>query len=185
MRRIAFQCSPYGASTMLGVKFILRRDGIDRRQPEVHASPTRCARERERARDVQVSDHGENRAIRIRCLAHESGSGVIVADDDDVHAEELDVHKVTCTESGKPLGNRGGRFERSRKGDDDPRVMVMYGHAYTTQTRLTRTYVRMHAYMRAHARSWWSWGRITYRTPCSTLQMGPRRIRMASRRGYR
>ena len=87
MRRIAFQCSPYGARTMLGVKFILREE---EGKNKMIVTPG--------ATHVQLSDHGENGAVRIRRLAHETGSNVTVADDDDVQAEDLDVHNVTwCT----------------------------------------------------------------------------------------
>jgi hypothetical protein len=45
---------------------------------------------------LQLSDHSEDRTIRIGRLAHEIAGGFDAADDDDVHPEDLDVHYITC-----------------------------------------------------------------------------------------
>ena len=55
-------------------------------------------------KDAQLSDHSEDRAIRIGRLAHEIVGSFDAADNDDVHAEDLDVHDITCFARGTSSG---------------------------------------------------------------------------------
>ena len=80
------------------------------------AGRSRSDRERTK-KHAQFSYHGENRAIRIRCLAHQTGSSVIVADDDDMQAEDLDMHEITCA-----LQIRKRSNDRDDDCNHDPRV---------------------------------------------------------------
>ena len=58
-------------------------------------SITRC-QNKAREKDPQLPDHSEDRAIRIGRLTHEVVGSFDAADNDDVHAEDLDVHDITC-----------------------------------------------------------------------------------------
>ena len=51
---------------------------------------------RMKEKDPQLSDHREDRAIRIGRLAHEIVGGIDAADDNDVQTEDLDVYDITC-----------------------------------------------------------------------------------------
>ena len=80
---------------------IWRKDEAWRETHPIRGSSTvtRIATGRGRARlgnlNVHLSYHGENGTIRISRLAHEAGSGIVAAENDDVHAEDLDMYNIT------------------------------------------------------------------------------------------